>query len=121
MGRRGFNAMIYLSLLRLACLGLICSGFNIWGNLAIAQQPSQPPAKVGSCAGLGAKGVFEEITPPDVQANTNISANSGGSFAIAVDPAGPGTVYIGTRHSKLWKTTDCGATWKAVATGKNGA
>jgi photosystem II stability/assembly factor-like uncharacterized protein len=111
----------YLRALRLASVGLIFISFNGAGNLAIAQQPSQPPAKVGNCAGLGAEGVFEDITPPDVQANTNITANAGGSFAMAVDPANPGTVYIGTRHSKLWKTTDCGATWTAIATGRNGA
>ena len=43
----------------------------------------------------------------------------GGTFAIAVDPVNQGTVYAGTLLSKVWKSTDCGATWNAVATGTN--
>jgi photosystem II stability/assembly factor-like uncharacterized protein len=91
------------------------------GDVIIVRQPLPPPPKVSNCAGLAAEGVFEEITPPDVQASTNVSGNAGGSFAIAVDPVNLGTVYVGTLNAKLWKTTDCGATWTHIATGKNGA
>jgi photosystem II stability/assembly factor-like uncharacterized protein len=110
---------ICVGLLRLGLVGLIFGIPNGEGNLAVAQQ--QPPSKVGNCASLAAEGVFEEITPPSVRASTSASANQGGSFAITVDPANHGTVYLGTRNSKLWKTTDCGATWRLIATGKNGA
>jgi hypothetical protein len=101
--------------------GLLLGAANGEKNLAIAQEPSSRPLEVGNCAGLAAEGVFEEITPPDVRTSTSVSENQGGSFAIAVDPASPGTAYLGTRNSKLWKTTDCGATWTPIATGKNGA
>jgi hypothetical protein len=45
----------------------------------------------------------------------------GGTFAIAIDPANLGTVYAGTLFQKVWKSTDCGATWTAIATGTNAA
>jgi photosystem II stability/assembly factor-like uncharacterized protein len=121
MGRQWLQRSSYLGVLQLGCVGLICSGLNGGGNLAIARQPSAALRKVSNCAGLAAEGVFEEITPPDLQASTNVSGNAGGSFAIAVDPVNLGTVYVGARNSKLWKTTDCGATWTHIATGKNGA
>jgi len=44
-----------------------------------------------------------------------------GTFAIAVDPVNYGTVYAGTLFQKIWKSTDCGATWQAIATGANAA
>jgi photosystem II stability/assembly factor-like uncharacterized protein len=105
-----------VGLLRFAFVGLIFSALNGEGRLTFAQQPSSPPPKVGNCASLAAEGIFEEITPPDVRASTK-----GASFAIAVDPANPGTVYIGTSYAKLWKTIDCGATWTPIASGRNGA
>jgi hypothetical protein len=81
------------------------------------QQP--PPPKVNACDGLAADGKFEEITPPEVKAAIGTGAEAG-TFAIAVDPVNQGTVYAGTLYHKLWKSTDCGATWKAIATGTNG-
>ena len=121
MGGRWLRSRSCVGLLRLGLVGLIFSALNGQDRLAFAQQPSSPGPKVGNCASLAAEGIFEEITPPDVRASTSVSANVGGSFAIAVDPASPGTVYVGTRNSKLWKSTNCGATWTPIATGKNGA
>jgi hypothetical protein len=82
------------------------------------QQP--PPPKVSACDGLAADGTFEEITPPEVKAAIATGTDAG-TFAIAVDSVNQGTVYAGTLYHKLWKSTDCGATWKAIATGTNGA
>ena len=35
---------------------------------------------------------------------------------MAVDPVNLGTVYAGTLFQGVWKRTDCGATWKVIAT-----
>jgi len=84
-----------------------------------------PPKQVAGCDGLAPEGTFEEITPPDVKAGLGTQRadgeTRGGTFAIAVDPVNHGTVYAGTLFQKLWKSTDCGATWKVIATGANAA
>lgn len=80
-----------------------------------------PVQHVSACNDLPADGEFEDITPPEVKAGigTKRSDNQtrGGPFAIAVDPINQGTVYVGTLFQKVWKSTDCGATWTAIATG----
>lgn len=76
-----------------------------------------PPPVVSDCSGLAPVGTWEDITPPDVKAG---AGSEGGTFAIAVDPVNQGTMYAGTLHQKVWKTTDCGATWSDIATGTNG-
>lgn len=82
-----------------------------------------PEPKVNDCTGLGAPGVFEEITPPKVKAEIGTGESGrikGGPFALAVDPVNQGTIYSGTIYQGFWKSTDCGATWSQVATGTNG-
>lgn len=90
-----------------------------------AGRPSSPPAQVNDCEGLAAPGVFEEITPPEVKAGIGTKQadgqTRGGPFAMAVDPVNLGTVYSGTLFQKLWKSTDCGANWTAIATGTFGS
>lgn len=83
--------------------------------------PPPPPPKLGACDGLKPSGTWEEITPPEVKAGFGKSKDGGGTFAFAIDPVNQGTVYLGTLYQKVWKSTDCGATWTHVATGKNGA
>lgn len=75
----------------------------------VVQMPPKPV--VADCGSLPAAGEFESILPEGVTKN----------FAFAVDPVNLGTVYLGTDGEKIWKTTDCGATWKHINTGKNGA
>jgi len=70
---------------------------------------------VGSCSNLAAVGTYENVTPP-----LAIIDGSPQTFAIAADPHHLGTFLVGTTNHRLWKTTDGGATWSAVATGKNG-
>jgi hypothetical protein len=99
-------------------------GFRIAGDLEAGSQ--RPVLKVvAGCHGLAPEGTFEEITPPDVNAGIGTKHFDGqirgGTFAIAVDPVNHGTIYAGTILQKIWKSTDCGATWKAIATGINAA
>jgi hypothetical protein len=101
-------------------------GANAPDASAGGSSSGQPPApKVHACDGLAAEGTFEEITPPEVKAGigmkTSDNQTKGGTFAIAVDPINQGTLYAGTLFQKLWKSTDCGATWAAIATGTNSA
>ena len=83
--------------------------------------PITPPAQVADCDALGAPGVFEEITPPDVKVNvgmmTDDNQTKGATFAMAVDPVNQGTVYAGTSFQGVWKSTDCGSSWALVSTG----
>ena len=39
-----------------------------------------------------------------------------GVFDIQADPSTPGTLYIGTERSGVWKTTDSGTTWTPAST-----
>src|SRR4029079_8799825 len=65
----------------------------------------------GACDGLGAVDAFEEITPP----GSTFSSN------VLVDPIHSGTIFAGTEHAGLFKSTNCGADWVKVNTGENGA
>lgn len=76
-----------------------------------------PPIVVGDCGGLGEPGVWENITPPGIVV---ASGDKLAAFAFAVDPVNSGTVYFGTAYQRMWKTTDCGSTWTAGETGRNG-
>lgn len=100
-------------------------GGSSGGSAAGGQGRGGAPPKVNACDGLAAEGTFEEITPPEVKAGIGTKApdgqTRGGTFAIAIDPVNLGTVYAGTLFQKVWKSTDCGATWAAIATGTNGA
>jgi photosystem II stability/assembly factor-like uncharacterized protein len=64
---------------------------------------------------LGAVDVFEDITPPGVDLSGNGVTN------VVVDPIHAGTLYVGTDHAGLQKSTNCGKDWTKVNTGNNGA
>jgi hypothetical protein len=71
-----------------------------------------PPHVIGKCDGLGAIGVWENITPPNVA-----------PAMFVVDPVNAGTVYAGTGDPKrggVFKSSDCGASWTHISTGRNG-
>jgi len=73
-----------------------------------------PPVRVGACDSLAPVGTWENITPPEIPTTATV-------FAFAVDPVNAGTVYLGTTRAGIWKTTDCGAHWTHIDTGRNGA
>jgi hypothetical protein len=67
-------------------------------------------------------GVWEEITPPGVRANADFSAQKGfGTNAFVMDRTNTANITIGTDHIGVHRTTDCGASWTKINTGKNGA
>jgi photosystem II stability/assembly factor-like uncharacterized protein len=93
---------------------------NDGGDSSDAHHDPPPPTPiVGACNGLAAVGTFEDITPPPVKAA--MTSEDGRTFAFAADPVNQGTVYLGTIKAGVWKSTDCGATWTHISTGRSGA
>jgi hypothetical protein len=74
----------------------------------------EPPHEIGECDGLGALDEFQDITPPGV------SLADIGITRVLADPIHAGTIYAGTNHQGLHKSTNCGADWEKVNTGTNG-
>lgn len=70
-----------------------------------------PPHVVGSCSNLPGAGTWEKISPPTTMKETK---------SVAVDPINSSVVWV-ANDAGLNKSTDCGATWKLVSTGANGA
>jgi hypothetical protein len=79
-----------------------------------------PPPVLGACDSLAGEGVFEDVTPPEVKAGFGKVQDGGGAFAFSVDPVNQGTIYLGTLFQRVWKSTDCGATWVHISTGALG-
>jgi len=71
----------------------------------------------GNCANLPAAGKWENISP----VTATIGDGSGQNFseAVVVDPFDPATVWFGTGFAGVFKSTDCGATWTHMNTGRN--
>ncbi len=87
------------------------------GSLTLAAAPAaQERARAGR--GDAAAAVS---TPVTAETFTGLRARSigpamtsGRVMAIAVHPANPGIIYIGTASGGLWKTTNGGATWQPL-------
>ena len=58
----------------------------------------------------------KSISPVVAAMPSNASSHTGQSCAIIVDPFDGTTVWLGTGYEGLFKSTDCGATWKHVNT-----
>ena len=70
---------------------------------------------IAACNGLGGVDELQDITPP----GTDLSNN--GVVQVLVHPKVAGTVYAGVDRRGLFKSTDCGASWTKVNTGRNGS
>jgi len=71
---------------------------------------------VGKCDGLAASGQWEEISPPNMKKEPPYT----GALVTLVDPNKSGTLYVTTSKSGVFKSTDCGASWKKINTGDHG-
>ena len=76
------------------------------------------PHHVSDCSHLAAAGKWENVTPPVKELPGNAPCPYGGAFVM--NPQDPATVYVGSCNEGLWKSTDCGASWSHIDTGKNG-
>jgi photosystem II stability/assembly factor-like uncharacterized protein len=83
------------------------------------QQVSKPPQVVGACSALPATGKWERIGPADAPLPA-MDFEDGVTGAIGADPVHSGTVYVGVKGHGLYQSTDCGASWTLLNTGRNG-
>jgi photosystem II stability/assembly factor-like uncharacterized protein len=88
---------------------------------------SPGPHVVSACPGLDGgysdPGAWENITPPQVSLDPDAGTGAGKNFgtnSFVIDPDDTATIYLGTSGQGIYKTTDCGATWAHVNTGRNG-
>jgi len=82
-----------------------------------------PPRTVLPCDSLGPGGAWEQITPPEVSLDPSFKTPAGenyGAHSFVINPRNTANVYLGTSAQGIYKTADCGATWKKVNTGLNG-
>jgi hypothetical protein len=72
-------------------------------------------ADVASCAAAVSAplGVWQDITPSGISL-TDISSNRG---IISIASGRPGELFVGTTYQGLWRSRDCGDTWKKIDTG----
>jgi hypothetical protein len=79
------------------------------GEGGVAGTGGGPPHVVGACDGLGSAGTWDDITP----------AAGMGVLHVLADPVNAGTVYLGTANKGVFKSTNCGAAWTKINTGRN--
>ncbi|MFT3712351.1 MAG: hypothetical protein QM817_32290 [Archangium sp.] len=75
------------------------------------------PHVVLGCSGLADAGVWEELTPPAARSDVSTNCYYGGSFVV--DPTDRRNVFLGSCQAGIFKSTDCGATWTKVSTGRH--
>jgi photosystem II stability/assembly factor-like uncharacterized protein len=66
-------------------------------------------------------GKWTDITPSQVNIDPNFGGFNTGVTQFVIDPKNTATLYLGTHSQGVHKSTDCGATWTHISTGKNGA
>jgi hypothetical protein len=88
------------------------------GSAGSSGAAAHPP--VGKCDNLPAPGMWQDVTPPGKSSRPAVNGTVGA--AIIVDPLDPRTVWLGTggENDEIWRSVDCGATWKQVNTGPGG-
>jgi hypothetical protein len=80
---------------------------------------NKPPADAGPprpCTGLPAPGTWENISP--VVAVVGDTSGNNYAEAVVVDPFDSATVWFATGYRGIFKSTDCGATFTHVNTGR---
>jgi photosystem II stability/assembly factor-like uncharacterized protein len=60
------------------------------------------------CAGAFARGIPQSIS------TFNIGPEGGNFYSLIADNRNPGTLYLGARHTGVFKTTNSGASWRYV-------
>jgi hypothetical protein len=88
----------------------------------LPQQP--PPRVVRPCPdATSGTGVWEDVTPDELRNAGDVTV-----VEVVIDPSDPAVVYTSGsagsgsgKRSGIFKSTDCGANWEKVSTGRNGA
>jgi hypothetical protein len=103
-----------------AAHGAVIDGGKSGGGVSDAGAGEAAPHVVVPCASAQV-GVWENITPPGVLADSNFKAQKGfGTNAFLIDGSNSANITLGTDHIGIYRTTDCGATWTKINTGQNG-
>jgi hypothetical protein len=81
--------------------------------------------KNSPCPSLPSPGTWKRISPPQTDYMTSRTALPGAQFSpattsMAVRPDDPAIVYVGGNKQGIFRTSDCGANWSIVNTGRNG-
>jgi photosystem II stability/assembly factor-like uncharacterized protein len=93
------------------------------GEVQVEAGPHVVTACPSLDAGVGAGGAWVNATPTQVSLDQDAATGAGenyGTAAVLVDPSNTATVYLGTSAQGIYKSTDCGATWTHINTGRNG-
>lgn len=71
--------------------------------------------------GTATPGIWENVTPATMSMDPNTGGNSQnfGANGLVVDPNHPNVIYTSVCWQGVWKSTDCGKSWKKVSTGTN--
>jgi hypothetical protein len=64
-------------------------------------------------------GVWQDIKPADLDLGAKVGSNGVVAMEIAVAPLSPSTVFIASAYRGVWKSSDCGASWTKISTGRN--
>ena len=80
-----------------------------------------PPYGSPHATSSGRSVKWTQITPSgiDLSCPNGVCPNSG-TQKFVLDPQNAGTIYLGTDHQGIWKSTDCGDSWSTINTGTNG-
>lgn len=94
--------------------GLSPSTSMPFGATSLAVDPHTPTTlyATGNYVGGGGGGVYKSTDG----ANSWVGVSSGVSYALAINPATPTTIYLGT-YNGVFKSTDGTASWTAANTG----
>ena len=82
--------------------------------------PSSLTTSVAVSGSSQGKGIWREISPPQVSIDPNNPANNYGFNTVAIDPTDPSILFVGTDYQGLWKSIDGGGTWAKLNTGSGG-
>ena len=99
-------------------------GASAAGQPGAAGAPVTVPHTVLPCDKLGPTGAWEDVTPPGLNLSPTLQTPAGenyGAHSFAINPKNTATVYVGSSAQGIFKTTDCGANWVHINTGRNGA
>jgi hypothetical protein len=98
-------------------------GFSGSGGTAGTPDAARPPVTIGKCDNLPAAGTWENVSPQEALAPwvKPVGPATSGVDMVVVHPTLSGTIFIDWRDRGLHRSEDCGATWKHVNTGTNGA
>jgi photosystem II stability/assembly factor-like uncharacterized protein len=81
------------------------------------------PVASGACRDLPAVGTWQNVSPPQLRENNGVPTIP----TVLVHPDDPATLYIGgstvaccgNGSAGIWKSSDCGATWTKLNSGRN--